>query len=195
MQNYFARLDRLRPGFVFLLDPALRYYCQSAGLTPTSWILIASVSAQRMALGCRWGAPWDGFTLVKRFRISTSRFGINSVQDSNGTPLGLHRIAEKIGAGWPVGTVFKARQPVGYTWQGMPDGAITNRIFWLEGLQPGQNRGSPVDSHARYIYIHGVGDETTLGRPASRGCIHMSGSDLLPLFDQLPSGTWVWIVP
>ena len=50
-----------------------------------------------------------------------------------------------------------------------------------------------MDSHARYIYIHGTGDETTLGRPASCGCVHLAAHDLIPLFDRLPSGTLVWI--
>ena len=126
-------------------------------------------------------------------RCSTSRFGIGQVEGSFGTPLGLHRVVEKIGGGWPVGTVFKGRKPIGYTWQGMPDAKITTRILWLEGLEPGFNRGGNVDSHARYIYFHGTGDETTIGRPASYGCIHLAADDLVPLFDRLPSGTLVWI--
>jgi hypothetical protein len=135
----------------------------------------------------------DYVPLEKWCRISTSCVGISQLAGSNGTPLGLHRIAEKIGGGWPVGTVFKSREPIGYTWQGMPDAKITTRILWLEGLEPGFNRGGNVDSHARYIYIHGTGDETTIGRPASSGCIHLAADDLVPLFDKLPTGTLVWI--
>ena len=82
---------------------------------------------------------------------------------------------------------------MGFTWQGQPDAAIAHRILWLEGLEPGFNRGGDRDSFARYIYIHGVGDETTLGRPTSRGCVHLAATDLLPLFDLLPVGTLVWI--
>ena len=81
----------------------------------------------------------------------------------------------------------------GYTWAGLPEAPITNRILWLEGLESGHNRGGDVDTFARYIYIHGTGDEPTLGRPASRGCIHVAGADLLPLFDRVPIGTLVWI--
>ena len=131
---------------------------------------------------------------VKTFRCSTSRFGIGQTEGSNRTPLGLHRIVEKIGGGWPAGTVFKGRQPIGYTWQGMPDAKITTRILWLEGLEPGFNRGGNVDSHARYIYIHGTADQMSIGRPASCGCIHLADADLIPLFDILPGGTLVWIV-
>ena len=64
---------------------------------------------------------------------------------------------------------------------------------WLEGLEPGFNRGGNVDSHSRYIYIHGTGDEPSLGRPVSYGCIHLAANDLIPLFDKLPGGTLVWI--
>ena len=81
----------------------------------------------------------------------------------------------------------------GYTWQGLPWAPITHRIFWLEGLEPGFNQGDNVDTHARYIYIHGTGDEPTLGRPASSGCIHLAAGDLLPLFDQVPEHSLVWI--
>ena len=109
------------------------------------------------------------------------------------TPRGLHRIARRIGGGWPVGTVFKSRQVVGFTWQGLPNASIVHRLFWLEGLEPGYNRGGHVDTLARYIYVHGFGDEPTLGRPASHGCVHVSAADLVPLYDALPEGTLVWI--
>lgn len=124
---------------------------------------------------------------------STSKFGIGQRAGSNRTPLGLHRIAQKIGGGWPVGTVFKGRKPVGFMWRGLPLAPITTRILWLEGLEPGFNRGGNVDSFARYIYIHGTGDEPGLGRPASHGCIHLAADDLVPLFDKLGVGTLVWI--
>jgi L,D-transpeptidase YbiS len=50
-----------------------------------------------------------------------------------------------------------------------------------------------VDSHARYIYIHGTADQKSIGQPASHGCIHLADADLIPLFDLLPGGTLVWI--
>ena len=157
-------------------------------------MLLVNVRTQRMELV----QPSSNFTapdclVRKTFRISTSRFGIGQTENSNRTPLGLHRVAQKAGGGWPVGTVFKSREMVGYTWQGQSGAVITNRILWLEGLEPGFNRGEGVDTFARYIYIHGTGDEPALGRPASHGCIHLSGADLLPLYDFLPCGTLVWI--
>ena len=111
------------------------------------------------------------------------------------TPRGLHRIAEKIGDGEPAGTIFKDRQVVGCVAElGVAAGGITTRILWLEGLEPGFNQGGNVDTHDREIYIHGTGDQTSLGRPASHGCIHLSDPDLIALYDLLPSGTLVWIL-
>jgi hypothetical protein len=165
--------------------------CRKHGIPPTRFVLSVSVADQMVFLFERNFASLR--LCVKRFRCSTSRFGIGQIEGSYRTPLGLHRVVEKIGGGWPAGTVFKGRQPIGYTWQGMPDAKITTRILWLEGLEPGFNRGGNVDSHARYIYLHGTGDQTSIGRPASCGCIHLADADLVPLFDRLPSGTLVWI--
>jgi lipoprotein-anchoring transpeptidase ErfK/SrfK len=75
----------------------------------------------------------------------------------------------------------------------MPEARIAHRILWLEGLEPGRNSGGDVDSFRRYIYIHGFGDELSLGRPTSRGCIHMAARDLIRLYDLVPEGTLVWI--
>jgi L,D-transpeptidase YbiS len=172
--------------------------CQLAGETPA---LLHRVSAGERVPSRYRREKEPGFIafpiydLRQRYRISTSRYGTGSRAGSNQTPLGLHRVAEKIGGGQPLGTVFRSRQIIGFTWQGHPGAPIVHRILWLEGLEPGCNRGGEVDTHARYVYIHGTGDETTLGRPASRGCIHVSGEDLLPLFDLIPSGTLVWIGP
>jgi L,D-transpeptidase YbiS len=179
--------------------------CKKHEIPPARFALIVSIANQTVSLfkkvrssAFRWPEPAkagtpNGYYFVRTFRCSTSRFGIGQTEDSNCTPLGLHRIAEKIGGGWPVGTVFKGRQPIGYTWKGLPFAKITTRILWLEGLEPGFNRGGNVDSHDRYIYIHGTGDEPSLGCPASYGCIHLAANDLIPLFDKLPGGTLVWI--
>jgi hypothetical protein len=145
---------------------------------------------------CRWATRDSSSTYVtvlKTFTVSTSRFGIGQQAGSNRTPLGLHRVAFKVGDGYPIGTVFQARRPVGLTHKGQPAAPIAHRVLWLEGLEPGFNRGGSVDSFQRYIYIHGVGDESGMGRPASRGCIHMAANDLLMMFDRLPVHTLVWI--
>ncbi|MBG89964.1 MAG: hypothetical protein CMO80_24120 [Verrucomicrobiales bacterium] len=126
------------------------------------------------------------------FDCSTSKFGIGQQEGTNRTPLGLHRIKEKIGDGESPDTVFKGRVPVGTVGE-VPDPMITCRILWLDGLEAGFNRGGDVDTHARYVYIHGTGDESRIGRPDSHGCVHLRATDLVNLFDAVPSGTLVWI--
>jgi len=161
--------------------------CKKHGVVTTRFVLVASVADQIVSL-------FENGGFVKKLSCSTSRFGIGQMEGSNCTPLGLHRIAEKIGAGEPAGTVFKSRQVIGHTSQSeFADAKITTRILWLEGLEPGFNRGGIVDSHARYIYIHGTADQSSIGKPTSCGCIHLANADLIPLFDLLPTGTLVWI--
>jgi L,D-transpeptidase YbiS len=210
ISKVFARCELTPPAAGLILARMTRaitaFECRrrQLGIFPTRFLLVATVARQELALlsvetrGCP-ALPIHSkiggrrYHLLQTFRCSTSRFGVGQIANSNCTPLGLHCIREKIGGGHPVGTVFQGRRPIGFTWQGMPDAKITTRILWLEGLEPGFNRGGNVDSHARYIYIHGTGDEPSLGRPASCGCIHLAADDLIPLFDRLPSGTLVWI--
>jgi hypothetical protein len=165
--------------------------CERNGIAATQFILTVNIAGQTVSL-------FEQNKFVKKFSCSTSRFGIGQTEGSNRTPLGLHRIAEKIGAGEPAGTVFKARKVVGHTSQPeFADAKITTRILWLEGLEDGFNKGFNgdvnVDSRARYIYVHGTADQKSIGRPASHGCIHLADADLVPLFDLLPGGTLVWI--
>jgi len=161
--------------------------CARLKFEPTKFILTVNIARQTVSL-------FEDNRFVKKFPCSTSRFGIGEIKDSNCTPRGLHRIAEKIGGGEPAGTVFQSRQVVGHTSQPeFANAKITTRIMWLEGLEPGFNQGGDVDTHARYIYIHGTGDQASIGEPASHGCIHLADADLIALFDLLPSGTLVWI--
>src|SRR5436309_2103412 len=71
---------------------------------------------------------------------------------------------------------------------------MLTRILWLSGRERGFNRGGDVDSLRRKIYIHGTGDEATLGVPASHGCIRMSNAGLVEIFDHLAVGAEVDIV-
>ena len=177
------------------LPPQVWRACARRGVAPTRFVLVVNIARQTTALferGGRRSGAQRGYTLKKTFRCSTSKFGIGEMAGSNRTPRGLHRIAEKIGGGWPAGTAFKGRKPVGSTWRGKA-AAITSRIFWLDGLEPGFNRAGRVDSHARCIYIHGTGHEPALGRPDSHGCVHLAAQDLIPLYDKLPAGSLVWI--
>lgn len=172
--------------------------CRRWCVPPTRNLLHVCVKDQAVILlrqlsSTRAISSFPIYTMRARYRASTARRGTGQSMDSRQTPLGLHRVARKIGTGWPPGTVFRGRMPVGYTWRGQPEAMITDRVLWLEGLEPSFNRGGRVDTFRRYIYLHGTGNERTLGRPASQGCIHLAAHDLIPLYDRLPVGTLVWI--
>lgn len=138
--------------------------------------------------------------VVKNYPVSTSKYGTGNREGSFKTPLGRHRVARKIGAGAPLGTIFKERRNTGETIRPslskapVPGDYVTTRILWLEGLEPGKNRGGEVDSFKRYIYIHGTPDEGLIGTPASHGCIRLKNEDAADLFERVPFGTRVDIV-
>lgn len=139
----------------------------------------------------------DG-VLVKSFVVSTSLRPPSNVKNSLGTPRGLHHIADRIGAGAPPGIVFKGRVSTGKHFSEFDAGEqaktlITTRILWLRGLEPGHNAGGEVDSHDRYIYIHGTHHDDRLGAPASSGCVQMSNLEIIELFDEVRLGDLVWI--
>lgn len=129
------------------------------------------------------------------YPISTSRFGIGNKENSFKTPLGVHRIAEKYGDGAPAGRIFKDRLDTGANWKpGLPpDDYVLTRILRLEGLEPGINKGSGIDSYERYIYIHGTSQEDKVGTPISHGCVVMKNSDVIELYDRMEEGTIVLI--
>lgn len=148
----------------------------------------------RQQLLCQLSAQDE---VVQYYPISTSRYGLGEQQGSFKTPRGIHRVAQKIGDSEPLGRVFKARVAtdqicLAEDFEGEED-VISSRILWLEGLQPGFNRGAEVDTLQRYIYIHGTADEVHIGQPASIGCIRMRNLDVIRLFDQVQLGDWVII--
>jgi hypothetical protein len=161
------------------------------GIKPADRLLVVHLGTQTMQF-FRRGKP------VRSFVISTSRRPPSCVQDSLGTPLGLHEIAERIGAGQPPGMVFKGRVPTGRHFREMPGteqetNLITTRILRLRGLEPGANQGEGVDSFARYIYIHGTNHEDRLGTPVSGGCVLMHNTEIAALYEEVRAGDQVWI--
>jgi len=132
----------------------------------------------------------------RSYAISTAANGTGNRRDSFQTPLGRHRVAEKIGEGVPLLTAFRARKPVGIFDPKICDGScdwILTRILWLEGCETGRNRRGRVDTKSRYIYIHGTHDEAAIGTPVSHGCIRMRNLDMLELFEQVAPGERVVI--
>ena len=80
------------------------------------------------------------------YPVSTSKFGIGSKEGSFKTPLGIHKVVEKIGAGAPAGRIFKDRKDTGRDWDGRPgkDNMILTQILRLAGLEAGINKGDGI---------------------------------------------------
>lgn len=114
------------------------------------------------------------------------------MENSFGTPLGLHALADKIGDGEPEGMVFKGRVAQSHfsrlTVEDQQKNLITTRIIRLRGLEPGYNSGPGCDTYDRYVYIHGTNHENRIGQPFSGGCIEMCNSEIIDLFSKVNEG-------
>ena len=151
----------------------------------TSNQVIISVRDQKLVL-MRNGSK------VATYPISTSMFGLGDAWGRMTTPLGYLAVEKKIGDNVPVGAVFHKRRLTGEVLQPNAPGRdpITTRIIWLRGLEA-QN----AHAFQRCIYIHGTPEEKKIGQPASYGCIRMKSKDVAELYDQLPLGAVVQIIP
>jgi hypothetical protein len=156
-------------------------------ITPldTSSEIIISVRDQKLMLVQNGGK-------VVTYPVSTSMFGLGDSWGRMTTPLGYFAVEEKIGGDAPVGAVFHNRRLTGEVLQPNAPGRdpVITRIIWLRGLEA-QN----AHAYQRCIYIHGTPQEKTIGQPASYGCIRMKSSDITALYDRVPPGALVQIIP
>ena len=137
----------------------------------------------------------DDTGVIKTYKISSSKFGEGSKENSFKTPLGKHEIKKMIGKDVIIGGRFIGRVHTGEVFPIYSDqeiyvkeDVVQSRILWLSGLENNINKGIGVDSFARYIYIHGTPEEWLLGSKASKGCIRMSNKDVIELFDKVHEG-------
>lgn len=187
--------ERLMPYMEIEVDPyeaAVRDALARHPQLPQERAAVVSVAEQRLYL-------YEQGLRIASYPVSTSRYGVGNRAGSEQTPLGAHRVRRKIGADAPIGRIFKAREDTGLQAQivhepvATGEDHVTTRILWLDGLEPGRNKGGEVDSYSRYIYIHGTHEEGLIGRPASHGCVRMRNADVVALFDQLPLNALVLI--
>jgi lipoprotein-anchoring transpeptidase ErfK/SrfK len=136
--------------------------------------------------------------VVRTYRCSTAARGTGSERDSEKTPLGWHQIGAKIGDRLPVGAILEERRWKGRVWRSGDQSdadLVLSRVLRLKGLEPGRNLGGNVDSWDRFIYIHGTNDVGELGRPSSHGCVRLSPTEVVELFDSVSVGCKVLITP
>ena len=147
--------------------------------------LIVSASKQQVTV-------YDHDATVSAYPVSTSKFGLGESAGSYQTPRGHHIITEKIGTDATPGTIFKGRIPTGQIWTPdmvTEDDLILTRILWLAGEE-----AHNANSHDRYIYFHGTNQEALIGQPASIGCIRLTNTDIISLFEQVEVGSTVEII-
>ncbi len=192
--SLYATQNQANMPSIKAFQPLLDDLQQRFPKSPKNPLIIISASEQTLFL-------IEDNKVVESHTISTAEAGLGSQSGSNKTPLGVHRVTEKFGKGAKAGTIFKARMNTGrvakiLTKAGQKSNAdnVTSRILWLSGMEKGINKGGKVDSHARYIYIHGTDEEGRLGKPASHGCIRMTNTAVIDLFNRVPIGTIVNIV-
>lgn len=159
------------------------------------WLLVDVLTQRLFAL--------EDSEVTAEWVVSTAAAGVNNRQDSGGTPPGLHLIHRKIGDGAEQDMIFESREHTGILWRrpspGKPDltrekDLILTRILTLAGQEDGLNRGPGVDSLERYIYIHGTNHEKAIGSPVSGGCVRMTNTDVIALFDLVSEGDPVVII-
>ncbi len=87
--------------------------------------------------------------LLKSYKVSTSKFGAGVINNSNMTPIGLHKIEGKFGDNVPFGGIMKYKKYTGEvaTIETKPVSTdmdiISSRIITIKGLEKGLN--PPVD--------------------------------------------------
>jgi|GEM_PF-6641491 hypothetical protein len=161
-------------------------------LNLTKYQILVNVDAQRLHLV-------ESEKLIRSYLISTALNGTGQEENTGKTPLGLHFIHSKIGDKAQPFEVFRSRISTGtIATADVGEKLIVGRILWLQGVQPGFNQGKDfagkvVDTHQRYIYIHGTNDIAHIGSPFSEGCIRMKPDDVIELFEYVVEKTPVYI--
>lgn len=141
----------------------------------------------------------DGL-VIDEFTVSTAANGIGSTLGSFKTPVGLHRIAEKVGDDLPINTIISQKVSTGVVatidTSGHDTGqdVITTRVLHLDGMEDDVNKGGQSDSYSRGIFIHGTQEEGRLGSAASKGCIRMANEEIMALFEKVEVDTFVIIL-
>lgn len=186
MRNLPPYLRHLKP---FILSSmacvTLLFFCQCSTVsTGKSAKIVISVKEQKLAL-------YKEGKLVKKYSVSTSKFGEGDKPGSYRTPLGTMKVAEKIGGDAPRGAVFKSRKRTGEVLRPNAPGRdpIVSRIIWLKGTE-GRNR----NAYQRCIYIHGTAEENKIGKAVSYGCIRMRSRDVISLYKKIGTGTEVEVI-
>lgn len=167
---------------------AAREVQSQSALKSKKYSIMVSISKQKLYL-------IKQRKILKKYAISTSKYGAGNKEGSYKTPLGMHCIVSKIGRNARYCEIIKSRRKTGKVAKiknkDVVEDIITTRILRLRGSEPGINKGEGIDSYKRCIYIHGTPEEHLIGKPSSHGCIRMRNRDVVDLFNLVKRGTVV----
>lgn len=184
--------EKISDSIVSKYSDVLENASEKYGYAKDDYFLIINTTEQKMYL------MKDSKTLFE-YIISSGKAGEGQIEGSGQTPLGYHKIVEKIGDGAEIGTIFVGKKNTGkispiYTDKtDIKNDPVVTRILSLDGLEKGYNKGGNVDSYRRAIYIHGTHEEGLLGTKTSHGCIRMYNEEVISLFDTVSNGVIVYI--
>lgn len=177
-----------------ILKIACGYIDSSGFYTGGGMRIIVRIKTQMMYLIDSTGS------VLKEYPVSTAKKGAGNESGSNKTPYGIHKIIKIAGRGNEKGVYYDnefnaAGKAVIFTDStDSPEDFVMTRVFVLEGLQEGINRGEGIDSFKRKIFVHGTNEEGLIGTPASKGCIRMRNDDIIELSEIIEEGTLLLII-
>ncbi len=137
---------------------------------------------------------------IKAYATSTSNLPWSNVQNSRGTPLGLHRIATgRMGLLGEVMTMTD-RKPSHYTFVPIRNKNAVRKLPFIKRFGAHTDTGADIITAAymlvgpqtpteRGIFIHGTNYPELLGRRASGGCLRLSSVDVQDLSQYLKIGS------
>lgn len=102
------------------------------------------------------------------------------------------------------GVAYVQRKAIWPRWSPTPDmiGRDRKMARYRDGVPGGPT--NPLGARSLYLYqdgrdtfyrIHGTSEYWTIGKPASSGCIRILNHDMIGLYDRIPVGTKVVVLP
>lgn len=141
--------------------------------------------------------------ILSEYSISTGANGFGCINNSSKTPVGLFRIAYKIGPDCKIlqiidvgGCKSRDGKPVIAPLNAGKAEVVTRKLI-IDGLEKGNIavncQNGNKNTIYRGIFIHGTNYENSIGQQRSGGCIRMYNKDVINLFNSVSNGTYVYI--
>jgi len=135
--------------------------------------------------------PAGNVELVKSYTCSSARHGFSNIAESKKTATGLMFIESRQGEGAQVGKIFDYKYLKRKPRRIVPGKTVSTGSDWMAYMT---TRRLDFESWRGQAF-HGTNHEGYLGRPRSHGCIRLSNTDIITLFNSVTIGTPVYISP